>query len=86
MNFHLYPLISHSQQGFTALYVFLCVTFYLIVAVSYGLADMLFKAVKSDELKDSSKMLVKGFSLLVGIYIFLFQIPIVSVLLQGYLC
>lgn len=52
----------------------------------YASAESLYKVQKREELKDGTKMLLKFFSLVLGSYLFILQIPMVMMLVQGYLC
>ena len=52
----------------------------------YASADSLFISSKSEDLKDGSKMLIKGLSLIMAAFIFVLKIPMIMTLLQGYLC
>ncbi|TNV87948.1 hypothetical protein FGO68_gene15622 [Halteria grandinella] len=86
LNFQLYPLQTHSFKGFLALYLTLNVTFYALLIVIYGLGDRLFMMAKRDEIKDMYKYGTKALSVIMASYLFIFQIPMVSINLQGYLC
>jgi len=52
----------------------------------YAGAEKLFRAANNDEIKDFTKMVIKTGSIFVACLIFILQIPIVTVLFQGYLC
>jgi len=52
----------------------------------YAGAEKLFRASNNDDVKDFTKMIIKLGSILVACLIFILQIPIITVLFQGYLC
>jgi hypothetical protein len=80
-------LEAHSTQGFLGVYIALAVTFYALLIVIYGFGEKLYLALKKDELNDDfSKYMIKFLSLMMAAFLFFFQIPMVSVNLQGYLC
>ena len=54
--------------------------------LQYILANSLFAQAKAEDIKDGTKLFIKALSLVVVGLIFTFQIPIVCILLQGYLC
>lgn len=83
-NFHLY--------SFTALGDF--VTFYalmmgLIMATLFGIflfADSMYKKAKTNDIHDSTLFLVQLFSLMLVAMMYVFEIPIITVLFQGFIC
>jgi hypothetical protein len=79
-------MISNSKEEFTMLYAILIGGFYLMIILMYGFAEPLYQAQKKEEFKDGTKMVIKLFTLVVSFYIFILQIPLVTVILQGYLC
>lgn len=54
--------------------------------VLFGFAESLFKATKSGEIKEGTKLVVKLMSIITACYIFIFQIPIAVIFFQGYMC
>lgn len=49
-------------------------------------AGRLFLISKNEEIKDFTKMIVKVVSVIMSAYLSVLEIPMTSVLLQGYLC
>jgi hypothetical protein len=60
--------------------------FYLFVLVCLSTANTFFKIVINDEMKDGAHLTVKVLSYLMAAFLFVMQIPLVSTLLQGFLC
>lgn len=60
--------------------------FLTLVLTIYLGANRLFKNSLSDEIKDGSQLMVKVLSIFMACYLFLFQIPFQSLLLQGFIC
>lgn len=80
VNFQLYSLSSNGKDNFTILYAILVGGFYLSLILMYMLAEPLYKAQKREELKDGARMLIRLFSVILGSYLFIFQIPTVMIL------
>lgn len=57
-----------------------------LVITIYVSANSLFKASLRDDIKDRAKLIVKGLSVLMACFMFIFQIPFQSLLLQGFAC
>lgn len=57
----------------------------MLIAI-YGFGQRLFMMAKRDEIKDVYKYATKALSFIMASYLFIFQIPMVSINLQGYLC
>lgn len=68
------------------LYAVLVGGFYLILILMYGFAEPLYRAQKKEDFKDGIKMILKLFTLAIGSYLYILQIPLLTVILQGYLC
>jgi hypothetical protein len=86
MNFPMYVLEQNSVPLFTNLYEVLSIIFLLFLAVTIGFADSFFRTNKTGEMKESTRFLVRILSIVLAIYIFILQIPMAIVYLQGYLC
>lgn len=52
----------------------------------YTCSASVYKASIKEELKEGSKGVIKLMSVIVGAFLFILEIPFVSLLLQGYLC
>lgn len=63
------------------LYAVLVGGFYLVLIVMYGFAEPLYRAQKKEEFKDGTKMLLKVFTLILGSYLYILQIPMLTVIL-----
>jgi uncharacterized membrane protein len=61
-------------------------TFLAFIALLFGMANILFKAAKKEELKEWTKMALIVISILMCGFMFLLEIPFVTSLLQGYQC
>ncbi|TNV87993.1 hypothetical protein FGO68_gene6410 [Halteria grandinella] len=85
-NFAVYPLESHSTEGYIIIYSILCVIFYIFIGFLFLSANRLFRSSVGDDIKDGTQFLVKSCSVVMAIYLFLLQIPFTTVLFQGYLC
>jgi hypothetical protein len=47
----------------------------------YAFAEPLYKAQKKEEFKDGTKMIIKFFSIVIGAYLFILQIPMVMTII-----
>lgn len=68
------------------IYATLTAIFYVLMGFLFTMANKLFRLSMSDEIKDSTQFAVKGCSIIMGLYLFLFQMPFQATLFQGYLC
>eukprot|EP00347_Sterkiella_histriomuscorum_P001449 403371996 len=85
-NFQIYILQQQSSSSFIILYSILTGLFMVFIGLLLALSDKLFIAERSDNLKEGTKYLVKFFSLLMTAFLFILQIPMITIYLQAYLC
>lgn len=50
------------------------------------IANRAFEALKSEDIKDGMKILIQVLSIFMSLFIFILQIPFITILLQGFLC
>ena len=86
INFQNYALLDPSGQTFIVYYCILSVTFVFFIVMLLGLANRLFEVTKNQEIKEGSKIILKVISIQMTLYLFLLQIPFMTILLQGYKC
>lgn len=86
MNFQTFVLGSSSSSSFLMLYGLLNGVFLLFIIILFSISGKVFEAQKKEDLKEGTKILLKSLSALMIFYLYLFQIPLISVLLQGFMC
>lgn len=60
--------------------------FYFLIVLMVSLSGPLYNSTRKENIKDGSRLLIKLISLILTIYMTVFQIPFFHVLLQGFLC
>ncbi|CDW84462.1 pas domain s-box family protein [Stylonychia lemnae] len=85
-NFHMYILQQQSKDAFMMFHIVITVSFLLYVISIITLSKQIFKDERNDSLKEGMKYLVKFFSILMTVFLFILQIPMITIYLQGYLC
>jgi hypothetical protein len=70
-NFPMYVLEMQNFSLFLTLYEVLAGIIVVFIALVFGFADPLFRATKSGELKEGTKMVIKGMSIAMACLIFI---------------
>ncbi|TNV87875.1 hypothetical protein FGO68_gene16168 [Halteria grandinella] len=86
VNFHLYPLVSHSFTEYFEVYLIFNISFIALVVFMFCMAENLYRRILMEEVKDTAKLMIRVASSLLGVFIFVLQILMVTINLQGYLC
>ena len=79
---------SASESQFLILYGVLSGILILTLFVLFFTSSKLFREAKNEDVKDggTGSLIMRGGSLVITIYLFIFQIPLFTVLFQGFLC
>jgi hypothetical protein len=86
INFQMYTLQNSSVNTFITLYSFLAGFFIIFVITLLAISNKAFEALKSEDIKDTMKFVVRLLSVVMSLFIFILEIPLVTILLQGFLC
>jgi len=68
------------------LYSIISGIFVLFLIFLIVISGRVFEASKTEDVKEGTKLLLKGVSILMCLYILLLQIPMQTLILQGFLC
>jgi hypothetical protein len=60
--------------------------FYVFLITLFVLSSQAFEDSKTEDIKESSKLILRVLTFIMTIFLFLLQIPLITILLQGYLC
>lgn len=77
---------GQSEQGFILLYSILAGSFLLFVVILFILSNKVFEGQKTEDVKEGTKIILRAISIMMCLYIFILQIPLVTMILQGFLC
>ena len=86
LNFELYTLQNQSSYTFLLLYGIIAAVFIVFVAVMLLIANRAFEGSKNEDLKESEKIIIKVLSIVMTLFLFIMQMPFITILLQGYHC
>ena len=75
-----------DSTSFLMLYCVLSGIFFLFLLVLFAMSGRVFEESKTEDIKEGTKIVLKGLSILMCVFIFLLQIPMVTILLQGFVC
>jgi hypothetical protein len=60
--------------------------FIAFLIVMFLVANRAFEGSKNEDLKEGEKLLIKILSIVMTLFLFILQMPFITVLLQGYIC
>lgn len=86
INFQMYTLSSSNAGTFLMVYSLISGLFFLFLITLFVMSSQAFEDSKTEDIKESSKLILRGLTFIMTIFLFLFQIPLMTILLQGYLC
>lgn len=82
MNFHYYTMQrGASENSYILLYAVLNGGFVVFVCLLFAMSGRVFEASKTEDIKETTKILLKALSVVMCIFIYLLQIPMMVVLL-----
>lgn len=82
----MYTLQNGSADTFILLYAVLTAVFFIFLITLFVLSSQAFEDSKSEDIKESSKIVLRILTFIMTLFLFLLQIPLITILLQGYLC
>lgn len=82
----MYTLQSSSVSAFTMVYSILTGLFYVFLTTLFVLSSQAFEDSKTEDIKESFKLILRVLTFIMSLFLFLLQIPLIVILLQGYLC
>lgn len=87
INFHLYVMNDpNNESNFLLLYAILSGLLLALIGLLISTTGKTFEAQKSEDSKDSTNILLKSLSILLCLFLYIFQMPLITLLLQGFLC
>lgn len=86
INFQMYTLENVSAQAFTMISLLLSGVFFAFLLIMFVISSQAFDDSKTEDIKENSKLVLNTLTIIMSLYLFLFQIPFITILLQAYLC
>jgi hypothetical protein len=87
INFQFYVMQGESKHNFLILYGALSGILLFLICSMFAISGRIFDYQKSEESKDEgSRVALKVQSFILCLYLYLLQIPLTTLLFQGYLC
>lgn len=68
------------------IYSILSGLFVLFLVLLFAISGQVFEASRTENIKEGTKIVIKGLSILMCLFIYLLWIPLFTLLLQGFLC
>ena len=68
------------------MYSLITFVFILFIAVMLLISNRAFEGSKNEDLKDGEKIVIKMLSIVMTLFLFIMQMPFITILLQGYHC
>ena len=75
-----------SERDFIMLYAIMAGLFFLFLFVLIMISGKVFEEAKTEDVKEGTKIVLRLISILMCLYIFILQMPLVTLTLQGFLC
>jgi len=86
VNFQFYVMQGQRNNGYIFMYAGIFAFFLLYLLALFLLTGSTFKQSKTDDVKDSMKLVIKALSFIMCLFLYILQIPMQTLLLQGYQC
>jgi hypothetical protein len=86
INFQFYVMQGKTESNFIMMYAILCCIFLLFLILLFSFSGEVFEQAKMDDIKDRTKIIIKVVSILMCLFLFLLQMPMITLFFQGYLC
>lgn len=87
INFQFYVMQGESKHNFLILYGALSGILVLLICSMFAISGRIFDSQKSEDNKDEgSRVILKVISFILCCYLYLLQIPLTTLLFQGYIC
>ena len=87
INFQFYVIQNESLNNFLMLYGVISGLLIFLICFMFGLSGRVFDLSKNEDSKEEgSRIILKALSLLLTLYLYILQIPLTTLLLQGYIC
>ena len=77
---------GNSESDFIMLYAVMAGLFFLFLLVLILISGRVFEDAKTEDVKEGTKFVLRIISILMCLYIFILQMPLVTLTLQGFLC
>jgi hypothetical protein len=75
-----------DSRDFLILYLAFTLSFFLILVLMFSFGTKLFQQIKNEHMSENLKVLIRGVSLSMILFLRLFELPFTSVLLKGFTC
>jgi hypothetical protein len=76
----------NESGDFLIMYLAFTLSFVLILVLMFSFGTKLFQQIKSEHMSENLKVIIRGISLAMILFLRLFEIPFISVLLKGCTC
>jgi len=86
INFHTILLQTHSKSIFLTLYICLAVLLVAFIFILIAMGRAWFESERKQEMKAGIKLAVKSMSFFMVVFLFLFQIPLLTIFFSGFIC
>jgi hypothetical protein len=86
INFQFYVMKGNSERDFIMLYALMAGLFFLFLLVLFLISGKVFEEAKTEDVKEGTKIVLRIISILMCLYIFILQMPLVTLTFQGFLC
>jgi hypothetical protein len=86
INFQFYVMKGDSERDFLMLYAIMAGLFFLFLIVLILISGKVFEEAKTEDVKEGTKIVLRVISILMCLYIYILQMPLVTLTLQGFLC
>jgi hypothetical protein len=77
---------GESEKDFIMLYAIMAGLFFLFLSVLFIISARVFEDTKTEDVKEGTKIVLRLISILMCLYIYILQMPLVTLTLQGFLC
>jgi hypothetical protein len=87
INFQFYVMQGESKHNFLVLYGALSGILVFLICSMFAISGRIFDSQKTEDSKDEgSRVMLKVLSFILCLYLYIMQIPLTTLLFQGYLC
>ena len=87
VNFQFYVMQGNTKYSFLVLYAAVSGILLFLIFSMFAMTGRIFESQKSEDNKDEgSRVLIKALSFILCLFLHLLQIPLLTLLFQGYLC
>ena len=77
---------GNSERDFIMLYALMAGLFFIFLLVLFLISGKVFEEAKTEDVKEGTKIVLRIISILMCLYIFILQMPLVTLTFQGFLC